>query len=250
MKDVDALILRERKRIVENVQNEYLAAARRQEFLGAALAEQKKEVDKVDQFLIEFNLLKREFDSNQTLYDGLLQRLKDATVTAGLRATNIHTIDEAPVPSYPVRPNKMRNIEFALAAGLALGIALAFTQEALDNSLKNAQEMEKLTGLPTLAIIPMGHSSLGHRSGLLPGTGTNGNGLVTYRRIVGSEETGSCHFRGISGASHLGSFVHRRAPTPGVAGDQCSTFRGKDFDFAEPGCGVGAERQSCFAGRC
>ena len=175
MKDVDALILRERKRIVENVQNEYLAAARRQEFLGAALAEQKKEVDKVDQFLIEFNLLKRELDSNQTLYDGLLQRLKDATVTAGLRATNIHTIDEAPVPSYPVRPNKMRNIEFALAAGLALGIALAFTQEALDNSLKNAQEMEKLTGLPTLAIIPMGTSSLGHRSGLLPLTGTNGN---------------------------------------------------------------------------
>jgi polysaccharide biosynthesis transport protein len=176
MKDVDALILRERKRIVENVQNEYLAAARRQEFLGAALAQQKKEVDKVGQFLIEYNLLKREFDSNQTLYDGLLQRLKDATVTAGLRATNIHTIDEAPVPSYPVRPNKMRNIEFALAAGLALGIALAFTQEALDNSVKNAQEMEKLTGLPTLAIIPMGHSSLGQRSGLLPRTGTNGNG--------------------------------------------------------------------------
>jgi len=60
-------------------------------------------------------------------------------------------------------------------AGLALGIALAFTQEALDNSLKNAQEMEKLTGLPTLAIIPMGQSSFGHRSGLLSGTGTNGS---------------------------------------------------------------------------
>jgi capsular exopolysaccharide synthesis family protein len=176
MKDVDALIVRERKRIVDNVRNEYLAAARRQEFLAAALADQKKEVDKGSQFLIEYNLLKRELDSNQTLYDGLLQRLKDATVTAGLRATNIHTIDEAAIPSYPVRPNKMRNIEFALAAGLALGIALAFTQEALDNSLKNAQEMEKLTGLPTLAIIPMGvSSSLAMRSGLLPSNGINGN---------------------------------------------------------------------------
>lgn len=174
MKDVDALILRERKRMVENIQNEYLAAARRQQFLAAALAEQKKEVDKGSQFLIEYNLLKRELDSNQTLYDGLLQRLKDATVTAGLRATNIHTIDEAAIPSFPVRPNKMRNIEFALAAGLALGIALAFTQEALDNSLKNAQEMEKLTGLPTLAIIPMGTSSLAVRSGLLPGNSLNG----------------------------------------------------------------------------
>lgn len=175
MKDVDALILRERRRMVVNIHNDYLAAAKRQQFLAAALADQKKEIDKLSQFLIEHNLLKREFESNQTLYDGLLQRLKDATVSAGLRATNIHTIDEASIPSYPIRPNKLRNIEFALVAGLAFGIALAFTKEALDNSLKNAQEMEKLTGLPTLAIIPMGHSSFGHRSGLLPGAGTNGS---------------------------------------------------------------------------
>jgi len=176
MKDVDALIVRERKRMVENIRNEYLAAEQRQQFLAAALASQKGEVDKGSQFLIEYNLLKRELDSNQTLYDGLLQRLKDATVTAGLRATNIHTIDEAAIPSYPVRPNKLRNIEFALAAGLALGIALAFTQEALDNSIKNAQEMEKLTGLPTLAIIPMGTSSLVMGSGLLSSDNGNGNG--------------------------------------------------------------------------
>jgi succinoglycan biosynthesis transport protein ExoP len=176
MKDVDALIVRERRRMVENIHNEFLAAAKRQQFLAAALADQKKEVDKVSQLLIQFNLLKREFDSNQTLYDSLLQRLKDANVSAGLRATNIHTIDEAAVPSYPVRPNKPRNIEFALVAGLALGIALAFTQEALDNSIKNAQEMEKLTGLPTLAIIPMGTSSFRSRPSLMPGTGISING--------------------------------------------------------------------------
>ncbi|MGA9392803.1 MAG: polysaccharide biosynthesis tyrosine autokinase [Candidatus Sulfotelmatobacter sp.] len=190
MKDVDALIVRERKRMVENIRNEFLAAARRQQFLAAALADQKKEVDKGSQFLIEYNLLKRELDSNQTLYDGLLQRLKDATVTAGLRATNIHTIDEAAIPTYPVRPNKLRNIEFALAAGLALGIALAFTQEALDNSIKNAQEMEKLTGLPTLAIIPMGTSSLVLRSGFLSGNG-NGHSLPTAVELAVLQKPGA-----------------------------------------------------------
>ncbi len=176
IKDLEALIVRERKRMVDNVHNEYLAAAQRQQFLAAALAEQKKEVDKISQLLIEHNLLKREFDSNQTLYDGLLQRLKDATVTAGLRATNIHIIDEAAVPSRPVRPNKLRNIQFALVAGLALGVALAFSKEALDNSIKNAQEMEKLTGLPTLAIVPMGHSSAMQRAGVLTGAAHNGSG--------------------------------------------------------------------------
>jgi capsular exopolysaccharide synthesis family protein len=46
---------------------------------------------------------------------------------------------------------------FAVAAGLGLGIALALTREALDNSIKSAQEIEKLTDLPTLAIVPISH---------------------------------------------------------------------------------------------
>lgn len=126
--------------------------------------------------MIDFNILKREFDSNQQLYSSLLQHLKDANVSAGLRATNVHIIDDAPVPSYPVRPNKLRNIEFGLAAGLLLGIAFAFTKESLDNSIKNAQEMEKLTGLPTLAIVPKGRSSPRTRAGLTLGNGNDANG--------------------------------------------------------------------------
>jgi len=175
IKDVESLLQRERKRMVENVRYDYLAAVQREQFLAAAVSEQKAQVDRVNQLLIDHNLLKREFESNQQLYDSLLQHLKDANVSAGLKATNIHVIDEAPIPSYPVRPNRARNIEFGLMAGLVLGIVFAFTQEALDNSIKNAQEMEKLTGLPTLAIVPMGQPSARRRSGLLSGSGANGS---------------------------------------------------------------------------
>ena len=174
IKDVEALLQRERKRMVENIHYDYLAALQRERFLAAAVSQQKTQVDRVNQLLIDHNLLKQEFQSNQQLYDSLLQHLKDATVSAGLRATNIHIIYEAPIPSSPVRPNKVRNIEFGLMAGLILGIAFALTQEALDNSIKNAQEMEKLTGLPTLAIIPMGQASPSRRSRQLRGTGANG----------------------------------------------------------------------------
>ena len=158
LKDLDLLITRERKRTVENIHNEYLAAVQREKILSEAVTEQKGEVERTNQLLIEYNLLKREFESNQALYDSLLQRLKDANVSAGLRATNIHVIDKATVPSFPIRPNRAKNIEFAIAAELILGIALALTREALDNSIKNAQEIEKLTNLPTLAIIPINDS--------------------------------------------------------------------------------------------
>ena len=155
LKDLDALIVRERKRAVENIRSEYQAAVQREKALSDAVAKQNIEVEKVNQLLIEHNLLKREFESNQALYDSLLTHLKDANVSAGLRATNIHVIDRAVPPTAPIRPDKMRNIMFALAAGLGLGVALALTREALDNSIKSAQEIEKLTDLPTLAIVPI-----------------------------------------------------------------------------------------------
>ncbi|PYV20860.1 MAG: hypothetical protein DMG24_21410 [Acidobacteria bacterium] len=119
----------------------------------------------MNQLLIEHNLLKRDFDSNQALYESLLQHLKDANVSAGLRATNIHFIDSAAVPTVPVRPQKGRNIAFAMAVGLALGMGLAFVREALANSIKGAQEVENLIAAPALAIVPDVSSSV-TRSGL------------------------------------------------------------------------------------
>jgi len=155
LKDLDALIVRERKRAVQNIRSEYQAAVQREKALTEAVAVQNSEVEKVNQLLIQHNLLNREFQSNQALYDNLLTHLKDANVSAGLRATNIHVIDRGVPSRTPIRPDKMRNIVFALAAGLGLGVALALTREALDNSIKSAQEIEKLTGLPTLAIVPI-----------------------------------------------------------------------------------------------
>src|SRR5207249_8948569 len=129
-KNLDSLIDRERKRMVENIRNDYLAAVQREKLLADAVAQEKLEVGRVSQLLIEHNLLKRDFDSNQQLYESLLQHLKDANVSAGLRATNIHLIDAASVPTAPVRPQRARNVAFAIAVGLALGMGMAFAKEA------------------------------------------------------------------------------------------------------------------------
>jgi len=69
MKDLDTLIARERKRAVENVRSQYLAAVQREKAISDAVAKQNAEVGKVNQLLIEHNMLKREFESNQQLYD-------------------------------------------------------------------------------------------------------------------------------------------------------------------------------------
>ncbi len=177
---------RVRKQAIQKVRNDYLAAVGRENLLATAMAKQKVEVSQQNQRMIEHNILKREFETNQQLYENLLQRLKDATISAGLHATNIHVIDQASPPTTPVRPNKPRNILAGLLVGLILGVTMAFVHEALDSSVRSTDEAERLTNAPALAVIPADRDT--YRRKQLPANrteapaGPSGLGLAVLKR--------------------------------------------------------------------
>ncbi len=149
----------ERERIINRMSSEYKAASERERLAATGVAKQKEDVGTLNQLLVRDNMLRHEFETNQKLYESLLQRLKDATVSAALRSTNIHLVDGALTPSVPIRPNKLRNIAAALCVGLIIGIIAAFGQEALDSSIKTAEEAEDLMLAPALAVIPFERGS-------------------------------------------------------------------------------------------
>ncbi len=145
----------ERTRIVTRIKNDYAAAATRERLSGEAVARQKQELGALNDLLVQHNILRREFETNQQLYQSLLQRLKDATLSAGLRSTNLHIVDSALPPSRPARPRKLLNIFVGTFAGIIFGTLAAFIQEALDHSIKTAEDLEALLGIPALAVIPV-----------------------------------------------------------------------------------------------
>ena len=151
---IQALISQERQLTVGRIRRDYEAAMGREKILAQEVVREKIEVGNLNQLLIQHNILKHDFETNQDLYDSLLKQLKDATVTAGLRATNIHIVDNALVPAIPVRPRKAFNIAVGLMVGLILGVMLAFIQEGLDTSIKNAEDVERLLPVSNLAVIP------------------------------------------------------------------------------------------------
>jgi hypothetical protein len=83
--------------------------------------------------------------------------MKDATVSAALRSTNIHLVDNALTPIKRIRPRRLLNIVLAVWAGLILGVIAAFAREAVSSSIKTAEEAEALMGMPALGIIPFEH---------------------------------------------------------------------------------------------
>ncbi|MGA9040138.1 MAG: polysaccharide biosynthesis tyrosine autokinase [Terriglobales bacterium] len=158
LKEIDAQIQIEIRKIAGRLRGDYLAAVQHETMLHAALEKQKQEANQLNESAIEYSLLKRDVDSNRALYEGLLEKLKEAGVTAGLRSNNVRPVDIARVPTAPAEPDLPRNLSFALALGLTTGIGLAFLLESVDNTVRTPEQAQILSGLPSLGMIPLGSS--------------------------------------------------------------------------------------------
>jgi succinoglycan biosynthesis transport protein ExoP len=144
----------EKKALAQNIVDDYRSALANEQYLSKALDEQKGVVNDIAERTIQYNILKREVDTNEQLYEGLLQRLKEAQVSAGLKASNIRIVDAAEVPKSPVKPRVPLDLALGAILGLGLGVGLAFFQEYLDKTLKSPDEVERLVRLPSLGLLP------------------------------------------------------------------------------------------------
>src|SRR5438105_13544233 len=109
--------------------NQYLAAVQRESMLHDAMEKQKQEANKLNESAIEYNLLKRDVETNRQLYEGLLQKMKEAGVTAGLRSSNIRVVDAARIPTVPAKPNIPQTMMLSLAVGVLGSLGLVFVLE-------------------------------------------------------------------------------------------------------------------------
>jgi len=177
----------EEKRMQARLQDEYLAAAGREKLLTSAFDDQKKQANQLNESAIEYSVLKRDAESNRQLYQSLLQRLKEAGVTAGLRSSNIRVVDIARVPTSPVTPDIPRNLALGFLLGLGGGIGLAFIIESLDRSVRDVDQVTAISTLPALGMIPLQLSTNGDLRKRLNAVsiGTENSdslSLVTYAR--------------------------------------------------------------------
>jgi succinoglycan biosynthesis transport protein ExoP len=141
-------------RLASKYQKDYLAALGRERLLRASLERQKTEENRLNESAIEYSLLKRDVESNRQLYEGLLQKLKEAGVMTGLRSSNVRIVDPASAPTSPSTPNIPRNLLMSLVVGLAGGLSLAFILESRDDTVHSLEQVRMLTALPSLAVIP------------------------------------------------------------------------------------------------
>lgn len=154
MDAIQRRINHEKKNLVKSAQSDYNAARMKEGYLSREFDSTKKQILDFQKKNIQYQILKRDVDANKEMYNSLLQRLNEVSVSATKTSTNIQVLDAAELPKAPYKPNKPRNILFSIVFGLIGGVGLAFFIEYFDNTIKNTQEVEKSMGLPTLGMIP------------------------------------------------------------------------------------------------
>lgn len=102
--------------------------------------------------------LTREVESNREVYQSLLQQTQGSEIEQALQRTaaefKFKIIEPAIKPIKPVKPNRIRLMLMAIAAGAAIGGGLIFLLEYMDHSFKTVEDIEEYLKLPVLGTMP------------------------------------------------------------------------------------------------
>ena len=153
--ELQSQIEKERTNVVRRTGNEYAAALRRETLLSKAHAEQEKVVADQSSKTIHYDTLKRDVDSNRRLYEAMLQRVKEASLIAAMRDSNVLVVDRAKPPRLPDSPNVPMNSAIGLFSGLLLGFGFVSLRERIDRRISDPGDAQAYLDLPELGVMPL-----------------------------------------------------------------------------------------------
>jgi polysaccharide biosynthesis transport protein len=141
-------------RAVEQAQLDLRAAQSKLTTASSFLTRQKDLVNRFNDASVEYNILRREVETDQKLYQSLLERLSQTSLQKGFEFGNIQIVEPGRPSNQVESPRVWNNLLWASLLGLTLGVGAAFLRDYWDNSLSTLEEVEELTCLPGLGTVP------------------------------------------------------------------------------------------------
>jgi uncharacterized protein involved in exopolysaccharide biosynthesis/Mrp family chromosome partitioning ATPase len=128
----------------------------REKALKESLAELQSDAINNTEKDIEYMVLDREANSARDLYKTLLAAVKEVSVNTNSTSNNVIYVHERAItPQVPIKPRKAINLLMGLFLGVVMGMGIAFGREYLDQSIRNPEDVERMSDLPVLSTIPL-----------------------------------------------------------------------------------------------
>jgi len=140
--------------VVRGIHENYVAALTKEQALQAEAQKQQQMALNLKEVGVEFAVLDEEVKVNRAIYENVLRRLSETTVSNDLAVSNMQISQHAEKSSRPFSPD----IPFALVQsaflGLFLGVGLVFFFEYLDSRLNTPQHVWHAVALNTFGVVP------------------------------------------------------------------------------------------------
>jgi succinoglycan biosynthesis transport protein ExoP len=160
--DLTASVSAEKQRVVEALHTNAIAAQSRQLEVGQRLDAMRRDLNK----LAASSVLKKEAATNSDVYNKLYTSVKEASIAAASKSSNIQIVSKARVLENPTSPNTLLNLAIGMFAGVFGGVVLAFVSEGLDRTIHTPEEVKRFTGQSPMSIVPLLHAVEPKRFGL------------------------------------------------------------------------------------
>ena len=150
------------------LQSSYLSAKHREDLLNMSYHQVEGTVSNSLQKSSEIDLLRREVQTQQQLYQTLLQRAKEAGFASAMPASTIRVVDQAKPPRFAVYPRRLMTAIVGALLGLVLGVLISFILERQIPRLRLPGDVSRFVRIDELGVIP---SSLAQPIGSRPNAG-------------------------------------------------------------------------------
>jgi len=153
--------------LIEYVQNLYMGSSKSTiQIIEEQLASTQQEIENARRQLAtlqaqgeigsEIEILTQQISAQEAAYDRLLDQYDSARLNESLRANSVVVISPATIPNKPANTLRLRHIALAMVLGFFAGIGLALALENVDTHIHSPQQLEHLTNLPVLGVVPKG----------------------------------------------------------------------------------------------
>jgi len=187
LQDIRRQLSAEVGRIAERSRNDVNVARARVATLERSLGASAGVLVNNNEDQVRLRELEREAAAARAVYESFLQRSHEIAGQGQLGQTAAQVVAEAEPPNSPSSPRLLLGLVIAATAGLLAGALAGFAAEALDDTIKSADDVERHLGVSTLAVVPdrrpQGAASARAR-GQTPGRLSGGEAPIALRRGV------------------------------------------------------------------
>ena len=149
-----ANLRRQSESVIASIAKTYQAAVRAETELNKEASSSKGSIQEINRKEGRLNVLQREVDTAQQIYQTFLARVKESNATSDFQNPIARVVDSAVPPIKAVKPPKLQLILLAALLGALLGMVLAVARERRHAVIRTSDDVLEKLGTQLLVAIP------------------------------------------------------------------------------------------------